>query len=123
MDAGDFMRIAIGVFFLLFGIGIAYMLLRLAGVFRAAETTVKDVSRELTPVITRLHTVMDEANSELALVEDVTQSLAVTVGAVERTTVAVTQSVAGPIKALAGVTTGIGAALSALVRPKTKEKM
>lgn len=121
MDAGDFMRIAIGVFFLLFGVGLIVMLLRLAGVFGAASVMVQDVDREIVPVLNRLQTTIDEVNAELGTVAEITQSASTAVGAVEHTTVAVTRAVGGPIKLVSGVAAGVGRAIDALFQPKHKE--
>ncbi len=121
MDAGDFMRIAIGVFFLLFGVGLIVMLLRLAGVFGAASVMVQDVDREIVPVLNRLQTTVDEVNAELGTVAEITQSASTAVGAVEHTTVAVTRAVGGPIKLVSGVAAGVGRAIDALFQPKHKE--
>jgi vacuolar-type H+-ATPase subunit I/STV1 len=121
VDSGDFMRIAIGVFFLLFGVGLIYMLLRLAGVFGAAGVMVQDVDREIVPVLNKLQTTMDEVNAELGTVGEMTQSANTAVGAVEHTTVAVTHAIGGPVKTLAGVAAGVGRAVNTLFQPKHKE--
>jgi len=121
VDAGDFMRIAIGVFFLLFGVGLIVMLLRLSGVFGAAAVMVQDVDREIVPVLNRLQTTVDEVNAELGTVAEITQSASTAVGAVEHTTVAVTRAVGGPIKVVSGVAAGVGRAIDALFQPKRKE--
>lgn len=123
MDSGDFMRIAIGVFFLLFGIGLVVMLLRLAFVLRAAENMVRDLNREIVPVIARVQTTMDEANSELALVGEITERLVSAVSALEKIAAVLSQVAAGPAKVVGGAVSGIGAALSALVHSKEKERM
>ncbi len=121
MDAADFMRIAIGVFFLLFGAGLLVMLLRLAGVFGAAAVMVQDVDREVVPVLNRLQTTVDEVNTELSTVGGMTQSASTAVSAVEHTTVAVTRVIGGPVKAVSGVSAGVGRAISTLFQPKHKE--
>ncbi len=121
VDAGDFMRIAIGVFFLLFGVGLLVMLLRLAGVFGAASSMVQDVDREIVPVLNRLQTTMDAVHAELGTVGTMTESLSTAAGAVEHTTVAVTRAIGGPIKALSGVSAGVARAVATMFQPKHKE--
>jgi len=115
------MRIAIGVFFLLFGAGLIYMFLRLAGFFSAASVLVQNVDRQIVPVLNRLQTTMDEINAELSTVGEMTQSANTAVGAVEQTTVAVTHAIAGPVKKAAGFAAGVSRAVSTLFQPKHKE--
>lgn len=121
MDAGSFMRIAIGVFFLLFGLGLIYMLFRLANVFGAATVMVTDVDREVVPILNRLQTTVDEVNQELGQVSGITGNVATTTGALENTTRAVQHTIGSPLTQFAGITAGISRAVSALFEGKRKE--
>ncbi len=121
MDAGSFMRIAIGVFFVLFGLGLIYMLIRLAGVFGAAGVMVQDVDREMVPILNRLQTTVDEVNQELGSVGSITGNVAAATGALENTTRAVQHTVSSPLKTVAGVTAGLSRAVTTLFEGKRKE--
>jgi len=121
VDAGSFMRIAIGVFFVLFGLGLIYMLIRLAGVFSAAGAMVQDVDREVVPILNRLQTTVDEVNQELGSVGSITGNVAAATGALENTTRAVQHTVGSPLKTVAGVSAGLSRAVTTLFEGKRKE--
>ena len=61
-NANAIMDIAIGVFFVLFGVGLFYMLLRLAGVFTRATNILTGVNTEVVPMLTRVETTLDRVN-------------------------------------------------------------
>ena len=97
MDAGAFMRIAIGIFFLLFGLGLAYMLLRLAGVLGEVGAMIRGTGEEVVPLLRRVQTTVDEVNANLSNVDEITEDVAGMTGALESTTVAVQAAVTTPI--------------------------
>ena len=61
-DAGAFMRIAIGIFFLAFGAGLAYSLFRLSAVLGRLNRILTDANKEITPLLTRVETTLDGVN-------------------------------------------------------------
>lgn len=101
------MRIAIGIFFLLFGIGIAYSLFRLSMVINRVNDMLDNVNKEIVPLLTRVEATIDGVNSELDGVDQITESVATMVKVAEQTTVAVQSAVSKPVKLLAGVSAGI----------------
>jgi len=106
-DAGAFMRIAIGVFFLLFGAGLAYMLYRLATTFSAAADMIEDVNKEVVPILSRVQTTLDEVNSELGKIDELTGTVVAVADKLESTTSAVQSAVSVPLKKLGGLAAGI----------------
>lgn len=121
MDAGDFMRIAIGIFFLLAGIGTGYALYRLATVLGETTKTIHDVTEETVPILTRLQTTVDEVNSELAKIDEITGSVVNVTETVEHTASAVSTAVSSPVKKLAGLSAGINESVSTFMRGRRKE--
>ena len=83
------MKIAIGIFFLLAGVGLGYVSLRLAGLFGQLTVMVGDVDREVVPILNRLQTTVDEVNSELGKIDEITGSVVIVTGSLENTTAAV----------------------------------
>jgi hypothetical protein len=92
-DAGAFMRIAIGVFFLAFGAGLAYSLFRLSAVFSRLNSILTDANKEVVPLLTRIEGTLDGVNAELDKVEQITGSVAEMVKVAEQTTTGVKEGV------------------------------
>jgi hypothetical protein len=120
-DANAIMDICIGIFFLLFGAGLLYMLLRLAGVFTRTTNILADVNTEVIPLLTRVETTLDRVNAELDQVEQITTSLAQIIKVAESTTTAVHGAVAVPIKKFAGLSSAVTEGISSFVSGKRKE--
>lgn len=121
MDAGAFMRIAIGIFFLLFGLGLAYMLLRLAGLLGEVGVMVRGTGQEVVPILRRVQTTVDEVNANLSNVDEITEDVAGMTGALESTTVAVQAAVSNPIKKVAGLSAGVSEGVSTFLKGWRKE--
>jgi len=111
-DGGAIMRIAIGVFFILFGVGIAFALFRLATVFKRVSGILADVNTEVLPLLTRVEGTLDGVNAELGKVDDITGSVAEIVRTAEQTTTAVHGAVSRPLRALAGLAAGVSEGVS-----------
>ena len=120
-DANAIMDICIGIFFLLFGAGLLYMLLRLAGVFSRTTNILTDVNTEVIPLLARVETTLDRVNAELDQVEQITTSLAQIIKVAETTTVAVHGAMATPIKKIAGLSSAVTEGISSFVSGKRKE--
>jgi ABC-type transporter Mla subunit MlaD len=120
-DAAAFMKIAIGIFFLGFAAGLTYMLFRLAAVFKEVAIMLADMAREFVPILSRLQTTVDEVNSELGKIDEITGSVVHMTGAIENTTSAVQNAISSPVKKVAGVSAGLGEALSSFVSGRRKE--
>jgi len=120
-DADAIMRIAIGVFFILFGVGVAYALFRLAAVLRRLSNILAEANTQVSPLLTRIESTLDGVNSELAKVEEITESVAVIAATAEQTTTAVYKAVAKPIKRLAGAYAGITEGVMSLLGTRRKE--
>lgn len=106
-DGDAIMRIAIGVFFILFGVGIAFALFRLATVFKRLSSVLSDVNTQIIPLLTRIEGTLDGVNSELGKVDEITGSVAGIVKTAEQATTAVQGAVAKPIRKIAGLATGV----------------
>ncbi len=114
------MDIAIGVFFILFGVGLFYMLWRLGGVFTRATNILSDVNTEVIPLLNRVETTLDRVNGELDQVENITGSVAQIIKVAETTTTAVHSAVAKPIKKMAGISSAVTEGIASFVSGKRK---
>jgi hypothetical protein len=121
-DANAIMDICIGIFFLLFGAGLLYMLLRLAGVFTRTTNILTDVNIEVIPLITRVETTLDRVNEELDQVEEITTSMAKIIKIAETSLTAAQGMMASPIKKVAGLSSALSEGVSAFLSGKKKEE-
>lgn len=101
------MKIAVGVFFLLFGIGAAYSCYRLSIVFNRVSDMLNDVNQEVVPILSRVEATLDGVNSELGKVDDITGSVAGIARVAEQATVAAQGAISRPAKTLAGIAAGV----------------
>jgi hypothetical protein len=120
-DAGTIMRIAIGFFFVLFGVGVAFALFRLGSVFKRLANILADANTQVIPLLTRVEATLDGVNSELGKVDQITGSVAEIVKTAEATTTAVHGAVAKPIQKVAGLAAGITAGVRSFVSRGRKE--
>ncbi len=120
-DAGAIMRIAIGVFFVLVGIGIAFMLFRLGTMFKRLSSILADANTQVIPLLTRIEGTLDGVNAELGKVDQITGSVAGMVKTAEQTTTAVQSAVSKPIKKVAGLAAGVSEGLTSFFSTRRKE--
>ncbi len=120
-NANAIMDIAIGVFFILFGVGLLYMLLRLGGVFTRTTNILTDVNTEVIPLLTRVETTLDRVNGELDQVEQITTSVAQMLKVAESTTTAVHDAVEKPIKKVASISSALVEGVTSFVSGKRKD--
>ncbi|HEY1316733.1 MAG TPA: hypothetical protein VGF10_05915 [Gaiella sp.] len=115
--ASDGAYVALAVFLVLVGLGLAYALWRLGSLLRQLSTTVQHTEVELLPVLNKSGGTLDRVNVQLDRADVVTESAADAVLAVSRVVRATSAALAVPIQGLAGVVEGIRYAFSSL---KTK---
>ena len=120
-DGGTIMRVAIGFFFVLFGVGVAFALFRLATVFRRLAGILADANTQVIPLLTRVEGTLDGVNAELGKVDQITGSVAEIVRTAEVTTTAVHGAVAKPIQKVAGLVAGVSAGVKSFVGRRRKE--
>lgn len=121
-DAGAFMKIAIGLFFLACGAGLTYALVRLAAVLQQLTGMLHDVKGEFVPILSRLQTTVDEVNSELNKIDEITGSVVSVTDTIGNTTSAIQSAIGSPVKKLAGFSAGLGETLSSFFSGRQKEK-
>ena len=120
-DSGAFMRIAIGIFFLAFGAGLAYSLFRLSAVLGRLNSILTDANKEVIPLLTRVEATLDGVNSELDKVDQITGSVAEMIKVAERTTTGVYGAVSKPVRQVAGIAAGVKEGVASFLSGKGKE--
>jgi len=119
-DGGTIWRIALGVFFVLLGGGLAFALVRLGSVFKRLANILDDANTKVIPLLSRLETTLDGVNSELHKVDQITGSVAEIVKAAEQTTTAIHTAVATPIRKITGLVVGARDSIKSFVAARRK---
>ncbi len=105
-------RVALAFLLVIIAVALVYVLVRAGRVLQKVEKLVEDLDTELVPVLQRASTTVDEVNSELGKVNDITASVADMTERVDAATRAVENAVSTPAKKAAAFTSGVGQTVS-----------
>jgi ABC-type transporter Mla subunit MlaD len=94
---------------------------RLAGLLRETTNMLHDVNGEFVPILTRLQTTVDEVNSELGKIDEITGSVVSVTDTIGNTSSAIQSAIGSPVKKVAGFSAGVGEALSTFLSGRRKE--
>jgi uncharacterized protein YoxC len=119
-DGGTIWRIALGVFLVLCGCGVAYALFRLGSALKRVTHILSSVDSRMLPLLTRVEATLDGVNSELTKVDQITGSVAEMVRAAEETTTALHNAVATPLRKIAGIAGGMREGVKSFVAARRK---
>ena len=120
-DGGTIWRIALGVFFVLCGLGVAYALYRAGTALKKLSNILGHVDSRVLPMLTRVEATLDGVNSELTKVDQITGSVAEMVKAAEETTTALRNAVSTPIRKIAGLAGGLRGSVKSFMGARRKE--
>jgi len=107
VDWADVLRGALSFFLVVTGIGLAYLFLRMAGVFAALQSSVRRVTDEVVPILDKAGVTMDGVNQELARVDEIMQSAVGATKGAERAVATISSAVAAPVRKLSGLAAGM----------------
>lgn len=108
---------AIAVAFLV----LAYAFLRLARIFSTTESTIKEVSHEVVPLIGKTHVTVDNINSQLSQLDTAVGDVTDITGELDQTTTAITQGIRGGVIKVSSATTGVSRGIGAFFA-RTREE-
>jgi uncharacterized protein YoxC len=114
VTASDIAYIALAVFLVLVGIGLAYACWRLGDLLRQLTTTVEHTEVELLPVLHKSGDTLDRVNTQLDRADVVTENTADAVLALSKAVRAASSALMAPVQALAGLVDGIRYGFSSL---------
>lgn len=106
--AGDVLDYALAVFFVLSGVALAYMLVRMGGTFGRLSSLIRGTERDLLPVIVKAGGTVDRVNDQLDKIDVVTDSAVSMADNADTAVRAVSTAITTPVKKV----TGLSAALS-----------
>jgi hypothetical protein len=110
--AGVVLRFAAAFFLVVVGVAFVYMLVRAGRAFQSVDKLVTDLDTEIMPVISKAGTTIDEVNSELGKVNDITASVAEMTERVDSATRVVETALSSPAKKAAAFTNGVTQSVS-----------
>ncbi|MDP8951844.1 MAG: hypothetical protein M3N18_06355 [Actinomycetota bacterium] len=111
-----FVELARGAFFVALSVAflvLAWMFLRLAGIFSTAERTIKEVSEQVVPLIGKTHVTVDNINSQLSQLDEAVGDVAGITDELDQTTTVITRGVRGGVIKVSSATAGLSRGISA----------
>ena len=112
MDWSDVLKAALSLFLILTGIALAYLLVRMAHVFRNLGTTVNRVTDEVVPILGKAQTTIDGVNREIDRVDEIMITAVNTAKGAEKTVTSVSRAATAPVRAMSGMAAGLGEAVN-----------
>ena len=122
MDWSDVLKLALSIFLILTGIGLAYLFLRMAGVFGRLGVSVTRITDEVVPILNKAQTTVDGVNLELARVDEIMQTAVGATKGAEKTVQTVSSAVTAPVRKLTGLAAGAKEAVATLRARRAAER-
>jgi uncharacterized protein YoxC len=106
-SSGDVVNIALAVFLLLVGLGIAWVSLTLGGTLQRLSAFIKGTQEEVLPVISKTGTTVDHVNAQMTKVDRITDSAVDAADAADTAVRAVSLAVTRPVQKVAGLAAAV----------------
>lgn len=107
MDWSEVLKAALSFFLVITGLALAYLFVRMAGVFSRLSVTMVRVTDEVVPILNKGQTTMDGVNREMDRVDEIMVSAVHGAKGAEQTMVTVSNAVAAPVRKLSGLAAGL----------------
>ncbi len=114
MDWSDLLKLALSIFLILTGVGLAYVFLRLAGVFQRLGSSVSRITDEVVPILNKAQTTVDGVNLELMRVNEMMKTAVGATKGAEKTVQTVSSAVTTPVRKITGLAAGAREAVATL---------
>lgn len=92
---------------------LAFVFLRLAGIFSTTERSIKEISDQVVPLVGKTHVTVDNINSQLSQLDSAVGDVADITGELDQTTTVITRGVRGGVIGLSSATAGLRGGISA----------
>jgi hypothetical protein len=122
LDWSDVLKLALSIFLILTGIGLAYLFLRMAGVFARLGVSLTRITDEVVPILNKTQATVDGVNLELARVDEIMQTAVGATKGAEKTVQTVSSAVTAPVRKLTGLAAGAKEAVATLRARRAAEK-
>jgi hypothetical protein len=114
VDSGDVLDYALAGFFVLSGLGLAYMLVRMGGTFARLSSFIKGAERDALPVVVKAGGTVDRVNDQLDKLDVVTDSAVSMADSADTAVRAVSTVITTPVKKVSGLAAGVSHGFAAL---------
>jgi hypothetical protein len=122
LDWSDVLKLALSIFLILTGVGLAYLFLRMAGVFGRLGISLTRITDEVVPILHKTQSTVDGVNLELARVDEIMQTAVGATKGAEKTVQTVSSAVTAPVRKLTGLAAGAKEAVATLRARRAAEK-
>jgi uncharacterized protein YoxC len=99
---------------------LAWMLLRLAGVFSTTERAIKEVSEQVVPLLGKTHVTVDNINSQLSQLDEAVGDVAGMTDELDQTTTVITRGVRSGVIKVSSATAGLSRGISTFIGGERK---
>ena len=106
-SAGDVASIALAVFLVLVGLGIAFVCIKLGGTLQRLSAFIRGAQDEVLPVVSKVGTTVDHVNAQMEKVDRITDSAVDAADSVDTAVRAVSTAVTRPVQIVSGVAAGL----------------
>jgi len=107
VDWSDILKLALSIFLVLTGFALAYLFVRMAGVFQRLGISVTRVTDEVVPILSRAQITMDGVNRELDRVDEIMLTAVHAAKGAEKTVVTISSAATAPVRGLSGFAAGL----------------
>lgn len=114
VSSSELLDYALALFFVLSGVGLAYLLVRMGGTFARLTSLIKGTERDLLPVIVKAGGTVDRVNDQLDKVDVVTDSAVSMADNADTAVRAVSTAITTPVKKVTGLSAAISHGYAAL---------
>jgi uncharacterized protein YoxC len=114
VDWSDLLKLALSIFLIVTGVGLAYLFLRMAGVFQRLGVSVTRITDEVVPILNKAQTTVDGVNLELMRVDEMMKTAVGATKGAEKTVQTVSSAVTAPVRKLTGLAAGAREAVATL---------
>jgi hypothetical protein len=106
VDWSDVLKAALSLFLVLTGITLAYLFIRMGGVFERLGLSTTRVTDEIVPILAKAQTSMDGVNKQLDHVDEIMLTAVHGAKGAEKTMVTVSNAATTPVRKLSGLAAG-----------------
>jgi len=107
VDWSDVLTAALAFFLLVTGLGLGYLLYRMAGLFMSLSRSVDLMTDETVPILSRAQITMDGVNQEIGRVDEIMISAVNATKGTEKAVTALSRGITAPVRKLSGLSAGV----------------
>src|SRR5438046_7025566 len=106
-SSGEVVDIALAIFLILVGVGIAWVCLELGATLQRLSAFIKGTQEEVLPVINKVGTTVDHVNSQMEKVDQITDSAVDAADSADTAVRAVSFAITRPVQKVTGLIAGL----------------